>query len=140
MTQRPLPVVDARSAGYWRHAARHELALARCAQCARRSHPPDLVCPHCGSIHPDWSFEPVSGHGVIRSWTVVRRSFLPGFDVPFVLVDVELTDVDPDLRLIGRLLGAPATTALPIGSRVRVAFEDVAPGVAVPAFVLDDAP
>ena len=32
----------------------------------------------------------MSGRGVVRSWTVVRQSFLPGFDVPFVLVDVEL--------------------------------------------------
>jgi hypothetical protein len=65
----------------------------------------------------------------------VRQSFLPGFDVPFVLVDVEL-DEQSELRLIGRLvdgLDAP----LHLGDRVRVAFEDVAPGVAIPAFELE---
>jgi hypothetical protein len=62
---------------------------------------------------------------------VVRESFLPGFEVPFVLVDVELVE-QRDLRLIGRLLdGQPS-----IGATVRVAFEDVAVGIAVPAWEL----
>ncbi len=109
--------------------------LARCARCATFSHPPDAVCPHCGSIDPDFEFTPVDGSGTVRSWTVMRQSFLPGFDVPFVLVDVELS-VQADLRLIGRLLDGPDATLRP-GVPVRVAFEDVAPGVAVPAFTLD---
>ena len=36
----------------------------------------------------------------------MRQSFLPGFDVPFVLVDVELP-AQEDLRLIGRLVDGP---------------------------------
>ena len=82
---------------------------------------------------------PGDGNGEVRSWTVVRQSFLPGFDdVPFVLVDVELS-VQPDLRLIGRLLDGP-DAALRVGSPVRLAFEDVAPAVAVPAFELAEQP
>jgi uncharacterized OB-fold protein len=67
----------------------------------------------------------------------VRQSFLPGFDddVPFVLADVEL-DEQPDLRMIGRLLDGP-DVPLHLGDRVTAAFEDLAPGVAVPAFVLE---
>ena len=80
-------------------------------------------------------FTPVSGSGTVKSWTVVRRSFLPGFEVPFVLVDVELSE-QPDLRLIGRLLDDPDVN-LQIGAAVRVEFEDIAAGVAVPAFVLE---
>jgi len=70
------------------------------------------------------------------SWTVVRQSFLQGFDVPFVLVDVELVE-QAELRLIGRLLDGP-DAPLQIGSDVRVEFEDVAPGLSVPAFSLED--
>ena len=66
----------------------------------------------------------------------MRQSFLPGFDVPFLLVDVELVE-QADLRVIGRLLDGP-DEALHVGSAVRVAFEDIASGVAVPAFVLED--
>jgi uncharacterized OB-fold protein len=101
--------------------------------------PPEEVCPHCGSTEPAFTFEPVDGGGVVRSWTVVRQSFLPGFDVPFVLVDVELDDA-PDVRLIGRLLGCQVDGPdLPVhlDDHVVVAFEDLGPGVSVPAFVTE---
>ena len=97
---RPVPVPDERSAPFWEAAAEHVLALgALLARAARSRIPPDLVCPHCHSTEPGFAFEPVSGRGIVRSWTVVRQSFLPGFDddLPFVLVDVEL-DEQADLR------------------------------------------
>lgn len=131
---RPVPVPDDVSAPYWAAAARHELTVARCADCASYAVPPDLVCPHCGSTDPRFAFEPVSGRGTIRSWTVVRQSFLPGFDLPFRLVDVELVE-QAELRLIGRLLDGP-DVPIAIGDPVTVAFEDIAEGVAVPAFEL----
>ena len=98
--------------------------------------PPDVVCPHCRSSDPRFEFTPVSGRGTVRSWTVVRQSFLPGFenDLPFVLVDVELVE-QKELRLIGRLLDGP-DAELHVGDTVVVGFEDLAPGVAVPAFEL----
>jgi uncharacterized OB-fold protein len=79
----------------------------------------------------------VSGSGWVRSWTVIRRSFLPGFagDLPFVLVDVEL-DTD-NVRLVGRLLDGPAAE-LRVGSAVVLAFETLESGDAIPAFVLDE--
>jgi uncharacterized OB-fold protein len=133
---RPVPVPDAASAPYWEAAAAHILTVARCARCRAFTIPLDVVCPHCHSTDPAFVFEPVSGGGTLRSWTTVRQSFLPGFDddVPFVLVDVEL-DEQTDLRMIGRLLDGPEVP-LHLGARVTVAFEDLAPGVAVPAFVL----
>lgn len=70
----------------------------------------------------------------------MHQSFLPGFedDLPFVLVDVELIE-QADVRMIGRLLDGPEA-ALRIGAPVRVAFEDLAEGVAVPAFRLEAEP
>jgi hypothetical protein len=65
----------------------------------------------------------------------MRQSFLPGFDVPFVLVDVELS-AQADLRLIGRLVDGP-DASLHLGAPVRLVFEDVAPGVSIPAFELE---
>lgn len=129
---RPTVVPDETSAPYWRAAAEHRLVVAQCSACGAFTHPPDSVCPHCGSTQPEFVFTPVSGRGVVRSWTVIRRSFLPGFDVPFVLVDVELVEQD-DLRLIGRLLLDPEISPQ-VGDAVTVAFEDILPGVAVPAF------
>jgi uncharacterized protein len=134
-TGRPVPVPDERSREFWEAASAHQLVLARCRACERFIHPPEGVCPRCGSSDAPFAYEPVDGSGRIRAWTTVRQSFLPGFDVPFVLVDVELA-VQADLRLIGRLVdgaGAPLRLELP----VAMVFEDIATGVAVPAFTLE---
>lgn len=136
MTERPVPVADELSAPYWAAAAQHGLVIARCSRCAAFSHPPDIACTRCHHPDPAFVFEPVSGAGAVRSWVVLRQSFLPGFqdELPIVLVDVALDEQD-DIRLIGRLLdGVDATLA--VGQRVIVAFEDLEPGVSVPAFTI----
>jgi uncharacterized OB-fold protein len=134
---RPVPIPDDLSRDFWDAAAAHALVLARCTQCSKFSHPPDTVCPHCGSNHPSFESIRVDGSGSIRSWTVMRQSFLPGFDVPFVLVDVELS-AQPEVRLIGRLVDGP-DAPLRLDAPVLLTFEDIAPGVSVPAFALESA-
>ena len=133
---RPVPVPDEVSAPYWAAAARHVLVIARCSRCGSLSIPPGQACEQCGSTDPDYSWQEVSGTGIVRSWTVVRMSFLPGFDrdLPYLLVDVELAE-QPELRIIGRLLDGP-DAPVTIGAKVKAAFEDVAEGVSVPAFTL----
>ena len=67
----------------------------------------------------------------------MRQSFLPGFDDPFVLVDVELP-AQPDLRLIGRLVDG-STTLRSRWRRSGWPSRTSRPGVAVPAFSLSTA-
>ena len=131
----PLPVPDDLSSGFWAAAAEHSFVLARCTQCGKFAHPPGVACRHC--LHPqsEFSFVPVEGAGRICSWVVFHDSFLPGFEVPYVLVDVEL-DVQTGLRLIGRLVEGP-DASIQRDDRVTVVFDDIAPGVAVPAFALE---
>jgi uncharacterized protein len=83
-----------------------------------------------------FAFEPVSGRGTISTWTVMRQTFLPGFrdHVPYVIVVVELVE-QSGLTMVGRLLDGP-DAPLSIGSAVQVVFDEVAPGVGVPAFAL----
>jgi uncharacterized OB-fold protein len=133
---RPLPVPDELSGPFWAAAARHVLTVARCAACQAVTMPPGLTCPHCGSTDPRFAFTPVTGPGVIRSWTVLHQSFLPGFehDIPFMLVDVEFPGHD-GVRFIGRLLDGPRAEVR-AGAIARPAFEDLAPEVSVPAFTL----
>ena len=133
-----MPVPDEQSAPFWAAAAEHVLVLARCSRCGAFTHPPDLACPHCGSTDPAFVFTPVDGTGTIRSWTVMRQSFLPGFEEPFVLVDVEL-QAQADLRMIGRLMDG-LDAAINVGSAVSIVFEDIAPRVSVPAFTLSPNP
>jgi uncharacterized OB-fold protein len=109
-------------------------------ECGRLAHPPGVVCAGCLHPNPRFEFSPVDGTGAIRSWTVIRDSFLPGFDdvIPLVLVDVEL-DVQTGLRLIGRLVDG-VDAELHLGDRVITVFDDLAPGIAVPAFALAGKP
>jgi hypothetical protein len=124
------------------------LALPSCSRCGSLSLPPGQVCPNCGSTDPEYAYQEVSGQGTVRSWTVVRQSFLPGFDadLPFMLVDVELTvpggSAQPEVRLIGRLLDGPDAPVRP-GAPVTVAFEDIRTDterVSLPAFTLTVSP
>jgi len=133
-------VPDEQSAPFWAATAEGRLTIARCGRCGTFAHPPDLVCPSCGHTDPGYAFEPVSGGGTVRSWTVVHQAFLPGFedDLPFVLVDVALDEGD-DIRLIGRLVDGP-DAPLRLGDRVRTTFEHLPEGFAVPAFALDPMP
>jgi hypothetical protein len=129
-------VPDEVSAPFWEAAARHVLVLAQCAACGAFTHPPDAVCRACRSVDAGFEFIEVDGAGAVRSWTVMRQSFLPGFDddIPFVLVDVQLAAAS-GIRLIGRLLDGP-TAPLQTGAPVALAFEDVGGGYSVPAFEL----
>jgi hypothetical protein len=132
MTDRILPVPDESSAPYWAAAAEHVLKLPCCSNCHEFTLPPDITCPNCYTLDPNFTWKPVSGRGRIRTWTVVRHSFLKGFELPFMLVDVQL-DEQPKVRMVGQLLDG-AETPVAIGDAVEVAFEQVAPGVSVPAF------
>jgi uncharacterized OB-fold protein len=132
---KPIPVPDDQSAGFWAAAAEHVLAIQHCEACGRAAHPPVMVCGYCH--HPDrrFRFEPVPGSGRLKTWTVLRQPFLPGFapDVPYAVAEIELDGTD--VRIIGRLRGR-APDGLRIGAPVSVSFDDVVDGVAVPVFEL----
>ena len=133
-----MPVPDEVSAPFWEAAADGRLVLARCSRCETFVHPPEPVCPHCHHTDPRFAFEPAPTTGVVRSWTVIRQSFLPGFNVPFTLLDVALDGLD-DLRLIGRLAPEGREPPEHIGEPVHVVFEVPAGGgPAVPSFVLSE--
>jgi uncharacterized OB-fold protein len=134
-SRRPVPVPDRSSAGFWEAAKRNVLAIARCSRCSAYSHPPDEICSNCGSMDPEFVFQAVSGRGKIMSWTIVRQALLPGFEVlvPYTLVDVELVE-QHGLRITGRLFGG-GDVPIALGQPVHVMFEQIAPDIAVPAFV-----
>lgn len=131
---RPVPLPDVLTQPFWTAACEHRLVAARCAACDEMSLPPDVVCARCSTPDPAWTWCDLSGVGRLRAWTVVTRAFLPGFDEPPVVIDVELDD-QSDLRLISRLIGADPE-GLTSGVPVRVVFDDVADGVTLPVFEL----
>lgn len=135
MATKPIPVPDPLSEGFWSAAASHVLAIQRCTDCGWYAYPPNVVCGNCLSPEPSFHYQPVSGRGRVKTWTVVHQAFLPGFaaDVPYVVADVELEEQE-GLRMVTRLGGARHGD-IAIGLPVEVAFDDVAAGVAVPHFV-----
>lgn len=137
---KPVPLPDATSEEYWKSAASHVLAVQQCTACGWYAYPPGQICTKCLSPERSFRFQPVSGKGRLKSWTIVRDAFLPGFkdDVPYVVAEVELVEQD-GLTIVGRLLdgaGAP----LRLGAPVEATFDDIAEGVAIPAFSLAGAP
>jgi uncharacterized OB-fold protein len=133
---KPVPVPDEGSRPFWEAAASHVLAIQCCDNCGWYSYPPVMLCPNCLSFERAFHFQPVSGRGTVKTWTVMRDAFLPGFkpDVPYVVVDVQL-DEQAGLKVIGRLVDG-ADAALSLGAPVEVVFDDVAAGVSVPEFRL----
>jgi len=122
-----LPYTDDRDTRAFFEAAReHRLVYRACKDCGRGLHPPTAHCPWCGGWNTDW--HPAKGGGKLHAWTTVTHPIHPAYKVPYTLVLVEL-DESPDVRLVGRIDGAPALEA---GMKMRVWFEAVADGVVLP--------
>ncbi|MEW2119677.1 OB-fold domain-containing protein [Streptomyces sp. NPDC005474] len=122
------PVVDEDGAPFWEYAARGELRVQTCADCAEPRFPPRPCCPHCQSFASEW--RPVSGHGRVWSYVVPHPPLLPDYaeQAPYNVIVVELADA-PRIRLVGNLVSGPDAplNSLPpdrirIGARVQVVF------------------
>ncbi len=135
--ERPVPSPDLDSQPYWDATREHRLVLQRCASCSQFWFYPRARCPHCWS--PDFTWEEVSGLGTVYSFTVIRRAPTPAFTpaVPYV---VALIDLDEGPRVMSNVLGLDVADVR-IDLRVRVAWEDIGDGLALPVFVpAEDAP
>lgn len=113
------------------------------------------ACPFCAS--PEWSWQAVSGRGVIYSYQIVTQAVHPAFAdwVPYPVVLVELDEQRDvpwrggaegeavSLRLIANLVTsdpaiAEAEENVAIGKRVEVCFLDLDETMALPQFRLSE--
>ena len=118
--EKPLPVPTALTESYWSEALEGKLVLQHCAACGEWTHFPMPRCTGCGSGTP--TFQPVSGHGTVETFTVVHRSFVPGFgEAPYVLAWIALPE-QAGLRVFGNITGC-APDAVHIGMGVTLWFE-----------------
>lgn len=120
---RAVPVSSGLTEGYWAAAAREELAVQRCTACARYISLPEEECPDCAGT--DLVFETVRGTGTIFTYSVVHRTFAPGFAerVPYVIAWIEL-DEPAGVRMFGNVL-TDHVDEVEIGQRVEVVFEEL---------------
>lgn len=126
----PIPVPNFDNAGFWDGCRLHELRLQRCTSCTSVRHPPRPMCPQCNSLDYEWT--PVSGRGVIYSFTIVHGPTLPVFQerAPYNVVVVQLEEGP---FIVSNVVAAEGK-ALRIGLPVEVAFEDVDESVSLPKF------
>jgi len=126
---RLLPTGRPQSEGFWKSVRAHELALQRCSSCGAFRYYPAPICPECWSR--DFAWEPVSGRGVVYSFTWVYRPAM-GFenDVPYAYALVELEE-GPVLPTNVVNVGVET---LRIGLPVEVAYLDLTDEVTIPQF------
>jgi uncharacterized OB-fold protein len=147
-----IDALDHENLAYFRHCAAHDYHLQRCAACHLLRYPPTTGCPWCG--HPEAVWTPVAGRGTVHSYAEVHHAIEPAFKghLPYLILIVELDTqrgrpgAEDALRIAGNLatpegdLAPPALVAhVGIGSRVRMIFKTVAPGLALPLWTLDEA-
>ncbi len=144
--------LDGENLEYFRHCAAHDFHLQACASCGLVRYPPTTACPWCASLESRWV--PVEGKGTVHSYTEVHHAIQPAFrdHVPYLilLVDLDAQKGKPSeheaLRVAGNLATPDGRLAPPdlvrrigIGSRMRMVFSDVAPGLALPQWTIDEA-
>jgi hypothetical protein len=130
MSGRPLPPPNPLTAGFWEAARRRELVVQRCG-CGQYRHYPQPLCPRCHS--GGWTWAPVSGRGVVYTFTVTHRAFHPAWAdrVPYAVATVE---IEQGIRMVSDL--PPEDTAeVRIGMPAEVFFDDTEP-VTLPRFRL----
>lgn len=82
-----------------------------------------MLCPHCASTAYSWA--PVSGRGVVRTWSVIHNASDAWFRirVPYIVAIIELENTK-GLRMIANIVNCtPADVHS--GMRVVVTFEPV---------------
>src|SRR5918992_299416 len=88
----PRPITDPDSlTGSWWDATRDEqLLLQSCRSCKSFQHYPRALCTNCGAA--DLEYLKATGRGEIYSFTVVHRAPDPGFDTPYVVALIRLSE------------------------------------------------
>jgi uncharacterized OB-fold protein len=116
----PVPLLNDDNRDFWTGGRDGELRIVRCNDCGYYIHPPSPRCPRC--LGDDVEPSPVSGRGVVYTYTVNRREWSLGLDVPYVIAIVQL-DEQPDLRLMTNIVGCSADEVA-IDMPVRVEFRE----------------
>jgi uncharacterized protein len=130
--------LDAENLEYFHHCADHDFHLQACAQ-------------WCMSLESSW--KKVEGKGTVHSYSEVHHAIQPAFrgKTPYLILMVDLDTQkgqptpEEALRVVANLTTPDGELAPPelvkrvgIGTRVRMVFADVGPGLALPQWTIDE--
>jgi uncharacterized OB-fold protein len=127
----PYPIPECDAEPFWEACNHGELRMQRCSDCQRWRWTPSPVCS-CSSPHYTW--ERLSGRGLVHTWTVVTHPVHPAAveRVPYIVVDVALAEQE-DLHLISNLIDiAPEQVVMHLP--VEVTFVQHPHGYKLPQF------
>ncbi len=143
--------LDIENTAYFGHCAKHDFHLQRCDACELMRYPPTTACPFCTSLDSTWI--PVEGKGEVHSYTEVHHGIQPQFQkqTPYLVLLVELDtqkgkpSEHDALRVVanlvtpqGQLAPADQVRRVGIGTRVRMVFIDLSPGLSLPQWTIDE--
>ena len=122
----PAPVVNVETQAFWDAAREGRFLIKRCTTCQKAHWYPRAICPFCASAETVWEESP--GKGVIYTYSVMHRSPTGPYAIGYVILD-------EGPAVLTNFLGM-TPTALAIGQRVKVRFQDTDGGPPVPVFGL----
>jgi uncharacterized protein len=143
--------LDHENLTYFKYCAQHDFHLQKCDDCGLLRYPPTTGCPWCSSPKATWTA--VAGKGAVHSYGEVHHAIQPAFKTktPYMvlLVDLDTQNGKPSefeaLRVVGNLATSQGELAPPavvrsvgIGTRVRMVFADVAEGLSLPQWTIDE--
>jgi len=146
--------LDVENVAFFGHCAKHDFHLQKCDDCKLLRYPPTTACPFCTCLTSTWV--PVEGKGTVHSYGEVHHGIQPQFQqrTPYLILLVDLdtqkgapTEHDA-LRVVGNLVTSAGELApkdqverVGIGTRVKMVFNDLSPGLSLPQWTIDeDAP
>jgi uncharacterized OB-fold protein len=118
----------------WESIRAHQMALQKCASCGSMHYPPSPVCPKC--LCQDQTWTTLGGQGVIMSWAVFHRAYLPAYPPPYNVIVVKLVEGP---LMVSNLEGAEPLGSW-IGQSVKLVYVTLPDGLILPRFVLDNTP
>ena len=121
MSVRLIPPSTELTQPYWDAARQQQLVVQQCGDCGHRLFPPGANCPKCGSTQLTW--QPVSGKGVIYTYTIAHRPPHPVLaeQCPLAIAVVELEEGP---RMMSNVIDCDPHT-VEVGMQVQVAFEAI---------------
>jgi uncharacterized OB-fold protein len=143
--------LDHENIDYFRYCAAHDFHLQKCDECSLLRYPPTTGCPWCSSPKSTWT--KVEGKGAVHSYSEVHHAIQPAFKgkTPYMILLVDLDTQkgqptqDEALRVAANLATPDGQLAPPemvkkvgIGTRLRMVFADVGPGLAIPQWTIDE--
>jgi uncharacterized OB-fold protein len=123
----PLPAASELSRPYWDGCAKGRLTYQACLACGTSMSDPGYLCRWCHSPRLEWRIS--AGQGSVYSYSTVWRPQTANFEVPYIVIIVELSE---KFSIVSNLIGCEPDGAR-VGLPVTVEFHDDA-GMTLPYF------